>query len=106
MSRTLVNVPKTARRGDIVEIRAMIAHPMETGYRTGPNGAPIPRRIIRRFACTYAGEEVFAADLHPAVAANPYLAFSTVAIESGTLTFTWIEDGGAVQVATAEITVD
>lgn len=105
MTRTLVNVPKTARRGDVVEIRAMIAHPMETGYRTGPDGAAIPRRIVHRFTCAYGGEEVFAADLHPAVGANPYLAFSTVAIESGPLTFTWIEDGGSVHVATAEISV-
>ncbi|OYX73130.1 MAG: thiosulfate oxidation carrier complex protein SoxZ [Rhizobiales bacterium 32-66-11] len=105
MTRALVNVPKTARAGDIVEIRAMIAHPMETGYRQGPNGAMIPRNIIRRFVCTYDGAEVFAADFHPAVSANPYLAFSTRATTSGTLTFAWTDDAGLTHTASAEIVV-
>ena len=105
MARTLINAPKTARRGEVVEIRAMIAHPMETGHRMGPNGVEIPRRIISRFVCTYGGETVFSADLYPAVSANPFIAFSLVAIESGTIAFSWTEDGGQVQVTTADITV-
>ena len=105
MPRTLINVPRTARRGEIIEIRAMIAHPMETGHRMGPNGIAIPRNIVHRFVCTYGTETVFAADLFPALSANPFIAFSTVATESGTLTFAWTEDGGAVHLATAEITV-
>ncbi len=105
MTRALVNAPKTARRGEVIEIRAMIAHPMETGYRIGPNGAPIPRHIIRRLVCTYDGAEVFAADLFPAMAANPYIAFSTVATASGGIALAWTDDGGTTQTAMAEITV-
>jgi sulfur-oxidizing protein SoxZ len=105
MARALINVPKVARRGEIVEIRAMIAHPMETGYRMGPNGANIPRDIIRRFACSYNGEEVFAADLFPALSANPFIAFTLVAEVSGTLEFTWTDDSGETQTASADITV-
>lgn len=106
MARALVNVPKTARRGDIVEIKAMTAHPMETGHRSDARGNPIPRRIIHRFSCTYDGEEVFAADFHPAVSANPFITFCTVATASGPLTFTWTDDAGEVTTATAEIAVD
>jgi sulfur-oxidizing protein SoxZ len=105
MTRALLNVPKTAKRGDIVEIRAMIAHPMETGYRTGPNGVAIPRNIIRRFACSYDGEEIFSAEFSPAVSANPFVAFSTVAASSGRLVFTWTDETGATETATAEIAV-
>lgn len=105
MSRTLVSVPKTAKAGEIVDIRAMIAHPMETGYRMGPNGQTIPRKIIRHFACDYDGEEVFAAEFHPAMSANPFVAFSTVATKSGTLTFRWTDDDGKVETASAEISV-
>jgi sulfur-oxidizing protein SoxZ len=105
MTRALINVPKTAARGEIIEIRALVAHPMETGYREGPNGAAIPRNIIKRFACKYAGEEIFAAELFPAIAANPYIAFTTVATTSGTVTFEWIDDQGQSQTAAAEITV-
>jgi sulfur-oxidizing protein SoxZ len=105
MTRALVNVPKTAKRGEIIEIRAMIQHVMETGYREGPNGVTIPRNIIKRFVCKYGGEEIFSAELFPAIAANPFVAFSAVATESGALTFEWTDDKGATQSTSAEITV-
>lgn len=105
MARALINVPKTARRGENIQIRAMIAHPMQTGYRMGPNGATIPRNIIQRFVCAYDGEEVFSADLFPAVSANPFIAFTLVATTSGTISFTWTDDAGETQTASAEIAV-
>jgi sulfur-oxidizing protein SoxZ len=104
-SRTLINVPKTAKKGEVIEIRAMIAHKMETGYRHGPNGETIPRDIINRFVCTYDGEEIFSADFYPAVSANPFVSFSTVATASGTIGFAWTDDKGETQTATAEIAV-
>lgn len=105
MTRALVNVPKTARRGEVIEIRAMIQHVMETGYREGPNGVMIPRHIIKRFVCRYAGEEIFSAELFPAIAANPFLSFTTIATESGTITFEWTDDKGETQTMSAEIAV-
>jgi len=104
-ARALINVQKTAKRGEVVEVKAMIAHPMETGYRIGPNGANIPRDIIRRFTCTYDGEEVFSADLFPAVSANPFIAFTIVATASGIIEFAWTDDAGKTQTASVTITV-
>ena len=105
MTRTLVNVPQTAARGEVIEIRAMLQHPMETGYREGLQGTTIPRNIIKRFVCKYADEEIFSADLFPAVAANPFIAFTTVATTSGTITFEWTDDQGVTHSASAVITV-
>jgi sulfur-oxidizing protein SoxZ len=105
MGRALINVPATAKRGEIIEIKALVSHPMETGYRTGPDGQLVPRNIIQRFVCTYNGEEIFSVDLFPAIAANPFFAFTTVATESGTLAFRWIDDSGQGQLETAKITV-
>ena len=105
MARTLITVPQGARRGEVIEIRTLIAHPMETGYRAGDDGKVLPRNLIRRFACRYDGELVFAAELHPAVAANPLIAFHTIATASGTLTFTWEGDNGFAQTETALLTV-
>ena len=70
MARVLINLPAQARRGEVIEIKTLIAHPMETGYRVGPTGAAIPRDIINRFLCTYNGAEVFRAELFPAIAAK------------------------------------
>ena len=94
MANALINVPGRATRGDVVEITTLVSHPMETGYRRTQDGAPIPRDIVRRFVCTYNGTEVFRAELHPAIAANPFIVFTTVATESGTLEFHWTGDNG------------
>jgi sulfur-oxidizing protein SoxZ len=106
MASALINVPARARRGEIVEIKTLISHVMETGYRRTQLGAAIPRDIVRRFVCTYNGAEVFRAELHPAIAANPFIAFSTVAVESGTLTFQWTGDNGFSVTESARITVE
>ena len=106
MARPLINVPPKAKRGEIIEIKTLIAHPMETGFRPGPNGALIPRDIINRFVCTYNGEVVFHADLYPAIAANPFVTFTTIATESGTIAFSWTDDEGKTQTELAKITVE
>src|ERR1700752_4093793 len=97
MARMLINLPARAKRGEVIEIKTLIAHPMETGYRVNPTGAAIPRDIINRFTCTYKGEGVFRANLYPAIAANPFIAFFTVATESGEFAFSWTDDHGETQ---------
>ena len=94
MAITLIKAPKQARRGDIIEIHTTIGHPMETGYRPGADGKILPRDIIERFTCHYNGVLVFSAELFAAMAANPYLAFHTVATETGQLLMTWEGDRG------------
>ena len=102
MARALITVPASARRGEIIEIRALVQHPMETGYRRSSDGDLLPRDLIRRFVCRFvdanktadAGDLVFAATLHAAIAANPYLSFNLRAATSGTLVFTWDGDNG------------
>ena len=106
MARVLINLPSRAKRGEIIEIKTLIAHPMETGYRLDSTGAAIPRDIINRVVCTYNGEEVFGAELFPAIAANPFIAFSTIATESGELTFNWTDDHGQTQTEVRQITVE
>ena len=106
MTQALLNLPARVRRGDIFEIRALVAHPMETGLRTGPHGGIVPRNIIEQFRCTYDGVEVFRATLHPAITANPYLAFFTRATQSGVIECTWIDDRGERLRASASVTVE
>jgi sulfur-oxidizing protein SoxZ len=106
MASALINVPKRARRGDVIEIRALTSHIMETGYRRTAAGETIPRDIITSFTCRYNGREIFRADLFPAIAANPYLSFFTTVSESGTFAFEWIGDNGFSQTASAAITVE
>jgi|SRR6185437_24420 sulfur-oxidizing protein SoxZ len=106
MARPLINVPAKVKRGQIFEIKTLISHTMETGFRFTTTGARIPRDIVTLFSCSYNGEEVFRADLYPAIAANPFIAFFTVATESGTLEFNWTGDNGFAASTTAKITVE
>jgi sulfur-oxidizing protein SoxZ len=106
MARVLINLPSQAKRGDVIEIKTLIAHPMETGYRLDSKGAAIPRDIINRFVCTYNGDEIFQAELFPAIAANPFIAFCTIATESGELVFSWTDDHGQTQTEERRIAVE
>jgi sulfur-oxidizing protein SoxZ len=106
MARALINVPASVRKGDLIEIKTLVQHPMETGYRVGTNGNLIPRDIIDRFVCTYNGEEIFNAKLAPAIAANPFMTFFTVATETGSLVFHWTGDNGFDLTETRTVTVE
>jgi sulfur-oxidizing protein SoxZ len=106
MPSALINVPAKAKRGEIIEIKTLMSHIMETGYRRTVTGEIIPRDIITSFACRYNGVEIFRADLFPAIAANPFITFTTVAAESGKFEFEWIGDRGFSETASASITVE
>src|ERR1700674_3896449 len=106
MARVLINVPARAKRGEVIEVKTLISHPMESGYRVGTNGALIPRDIITLFTCTYNGEEIFRAALSPASAPNPSIAFSATATASESLALHWSGDNGFSATETAAITVE
>jgi sulfur-oxidizing protein SoxZ len=104
-SRTGITMPAQAKKGALIEIRAIAQHDMETGFRYTEDGKRIPRDIIQLFTCQYNGEEVFKADFYPGTGANPLVIFTTVAVASGTLVFKWVGDGGYEAVNQAQITV-
>ena len=106
MTSALINVPAKAKRGDIIEIKTLMSHIMETGYRHTAEGEVVPRDIITSFSCRYNGVEVFRADLFPAIAANPFITFFTTATESGKFDFEWIGDNGFSETASASIIVE
>lgn len=114
MANALITVAKSAKSGDIIEVKALLQHPMETGYRRSSDGVLLPRNLVRKFSCrllagrspsavsalseaSEAGDLVFAATLHAAVAANPYLSFNLRATISGTLLLVWEGDQGFMQ---------
>jgi len=105
MAVTRIGMPESAKKGQVVDIKTTIQHTMETGYRRDYNGLAIPRDIIKRFTVTYAGAEVFTADMTQGVAANPYFAFSTLAIETGDVVFTWTDERGESTSISKKLTV-
>ena len=106
MASAMINVPAKARRGDIIEIKTLMSHIMEPGYRHKASGEVVPRDIITSFTCRFNGNEIFRADLFPAVAANPFITFFTAVTESGKFEFEWTGDQGFSETASASITVE
>lgn len=96
---------KEAKKGDIVEVKALVSHTMESGQRKDASGNVIPRKILNKFVCTVNGKEVFSADLEPAISANPYIQFKFKAMESGAVVLTWTDDDGSKIVGEEKITV-
>lgn len=105
VEKTRLRVPTTAKKGEIIQIKTLTSHPMETGLRKDPNGKIIPRDIINTFTCSFNGKQVFRADLELAIAANPYIEFTAKMEESGKFTFAWTDDDGTVTTAESSITV-
>jgi sulfur-oxidizing protein SoxY len=103
--RARVRVPERLAGGEAGPVLAMIGHPMETGLRTGPDGAVLPKRLIERFEARFDGAPVFAADFNRSVSADPYLKFQIAPPASGTLALSWREDTGHLVTAEARIAV-
>ena len=89
-----VQVPPGAKRGEVIEIRIAIQHPMETGFRYDNFGRAIPKNVINDLVVRYNGAEIFRAEMGSGIAANPYLQFYTVARASGEVEFSWVDDDG------------
>jgi sulfur-oxidizing protein SoxZ len=100
-----IKLPKEAKKGEVIQIKTLVSHIMESGQRKDKDGNTIPRKIINKFTCEFNGKPVFSANIEPAVAANPYMQFNAKVNESGTFKFTWTDDDGTVTTAEEQITV-
>ncbi|GLS28088.1 thiosulfate oxidation carrier complex protein SoxZ [Marinibactrum halimedae] len=105
MLNARISVPTSAIPGEVIEIKTLISHPMETGFRRGLDGEKMPRNILKHFQCTYLDNVVFEAEFFPAIAANPYLTFFIKATQSGELIFTWTDQNGKVTQKNRSISV-
>ena len=98
-----LKVPKEAKKGEIIEIKTLLSHPMETGLRKDQAGNVIPRKILNKFTCEFNGKPVFSCALEPAISANPYIQFDARIDEEGTFKFAWTDDDGSVVTAEEKI---
>ena len=105
MSRALISLPPQIRKGEIIEVKTLISHDMESGQRKDSAGKVVPRKIINKFSATFNGKPVFEADWNPAISANPYQSFFYKASETGEFTFTWKDDDGSEYTTKNKLTV-
>lgn len=98
-----LKLPKEAAKGEIIQIKSLVSHVMESGQRKDAQGKPIPRKIINKFTCEFNGKPVFSSALEPAISANPYIQFNARVDEAGTFKFAWTDDDGSVITAEEKI---
>ena len=105
MAKPRIKVPKTASAGEVIKIKSLLSHPMESGQRKNKEGETIPRKIINKFECSFNDSVVFSCDIDPAIASNPYMEFRARVEESGTFKFVWTDDDGTITEAEQSIEV-
>ena len=104
-SKPRIKVPKSASAGEVITIKTLISHEMESGQRKDKDGNPIPRQIINKFTCTFNGKTVMSAKLEPSISANPYIEFEMSIQEAGDLAMKWHDDDGSVYEASNAIAI-
>ena len=100
-----VRMPTTAKAGEVIEVKTLISHEMETGQRKDANGATVPRKIIKKFTAKFNCQDIMSADWYTAVSANPYQSFFVKVPETGTFEFSWLDDDGSVYKSEHKVTV-
>ncbi|NOT70345.1 MAG: thiosulfate oxidation carrier complex protein SoxZ [Hyphomicrobium sp.] len=100
-----IKLPDTVKTGDVIEVKTLITHVMETGNRKDSAGKPVPRDILNTFVAKYGQDEVFRAELGPGISANPYISFQMRVPGPGTFEFSWTDDHGVTTVETAALNV-
>ncbi len=100
-----VRMPATAKAGEVIEVKTLISHEMESGQRKDASGNVIPRKIIKQFTATFNGREILRADWYTSVSANPYQSFFVKVPETGTFVFSWLDDDGSVYKSEHKVTV-
>lgn len=104
LAQPRIRIPRSAKPGEVIEIRTLIEHPMESGIRGRQEGA-VPRDMLTRMVVRLGGETVFAADLGNGTAANPYHVFFLRLERTSEIEFTWTDERGRAVRTTARVQV-
>ena len=84
--------------GDVVDVRVLIGHEMETGQRKDSTGKLVPAHFIQNVTATYQDRTVLSAQWGPAVAKNPLLSFKFKGGAKGEkVKITWVDNKGATR---------
>ncbi|MEM9577895.1 MAG: thiosulfate oxidation carrier complex protein SoxZ [Pseudomonadota bacterium] len=103
--KTRVKLPKTVKPGEVVTVKTLITHKMESGHRRGDTGDLIPRSIINRFTADFNGQNIIDIAMEPSISTNPFFQFDAVVPEAGRFDFAWYDEDGSVYTDSKEIAI-
>ena len=99
-----IRVPSRIQQGDVIQVHAIVQHPMDTGFFRSASGAPIPAYFIKDVMVTYAGREVAHFVWTSGISRDPVVTYSLLADREGPLTMRWVDNHDAVFEQTVQIT--
>lgn len=86
---------RAASKDGVTEVKALMSHEMETGFRKDASGNPIPAWFIAEVTAKLNGKDVMKAQWGPSVSKNPFLAFKIKGGKAGDkITITWVDSKG------------
>jgi sulfur-oxidizing protein SoxZ len=86
--------PERISAGDVVKVRLLVQHPMDTGYLQDLLGKMVPRNVIRLLTCKLGSREVLRVEPSSGIAANPLFEFFVLATETTEMHVEWVDDRG------------
>ena len=86
--------PELIAAGEVVKVRLLVQHPMDTGYLQDLLGKMVPRNVIRLLTCKLGTREVLRVEPSSGIAANPLFEFFVRATETAEMHVEWIDDRG------------
>jgi sulfur-oxidizing protein SoxZ len=98
-----IRIPTRIQRGDIIQVSAIVQHPMDTGFFRSANGQPIPAYFIKEVTVAYAGQQVAHFVWTSGISRDPMVTFTLVADREGPLAIRWVDNKDAVFEQTAQI---
>lgn len=103
--RAVLQFQSPVPQGSVVEVHAIIRHPMESGFRRTERGELIAANLIRRLVCRFNGKEVFRADLHSGMGADPSIRFPFRVQQAGEMECEWVGDQGLTRTVKRALTI-
>jgi len=95
---------RTKLDGDVVQVRVLMSHPMETGLRKDADGQLVAAHFIELVTFTYGNRTVLSAQWGPAVSRNPYLSFKVRGAAKGEkIKISWLDSKGDTRTDEATI---
>jgi sulfur-oxidizing protein SoxZ len=95
---------RATMKDGVTDVRVLMAHPMETGFRKDASGKIVPAHYINDVKATSGGRTVLTARWGQAISQNPYLQFRFKGAKAGDkVTVTWTDNTGDTRTDEAAI---
>ena len=89
-------LPLSVARDAVIDVRALLVHPMDTGFFRDAEGNPIPAYFVNAVTVTYGGEQVALFEGTSGISRDPFVRFPLRASREAQVQVVWKDNKGGV----------